>query len=81
VLYGFGKWGCPCLAAWFPRYKSQLETTAQVLEGAAVFYGFAAAGDAKAGNTIQLVSSGLLSPPVAPIHPPPGSLAGTITPK
>lgn len=45
VAYALAKWGCPILSAWWPTHKAALDTTAGYLEGAAVFYGFAAAGD------------------------------------
>lgn len=46
IVYAAAKWGCPLMATWWPAHKSQLEATANILEGAAVFYGFASAGDA-----------------------------------
>lgn len=45
IVYAVAKFGCPLVQVWMPAYKSQLDTTATILEGAAVFYGFAAAGD------------------------------------
>lgn len=51
IIYAVAKWGCPLLATWWPSHKTQLETSASILEGAAVFYGFAAAGDAGAKPT------------------------------
>jgi len=45
IIYALAKWGCPFLSVWFPELKPKLDSSAQVLEGAAVFYGFAAAGD------------------------------------
>jgi hypothetical protein len=50
VTYVAAKYFCPVLAQWFPKVKSQLDFTAQALEGLAVFYGFAMAGDAKASQ-------------------------------
>ncbi len=51
VVYALAKWGCPLVSTWWPSHKAQLETTAGILEGAAVFYGFAAAGDASKSAT------------------------------
>ena len=45
TIYVVAKFGCPILSVWFPDHKAQFETTAGYLEGAAVFYGFASAGD------------------------------------
>jgi hypothetical protein len=56
-LYAIAKWGAPIASTWFPLHKSQIESTAQVLEGAAVFYGFAAAGDGAKSATKQDVSN------------------------
>lgn len=46
LIYGLSKFGCPILTTWFPDHHIQIEQTAAYLEGAAVFYGLAAAGDA-----------------------------------
>lgn len=46
LVYVAAKYLCPILAAWFPSKKPALESTANYLEGLAVFYGFVMAGDA-----------------------------------
>lgn len=53
IIYAGAKWGCPILGTWWPSKKSQLDATAQILEGLAVFYGFAAAGDGAASLSKQ----------------------------
>ena len=45
-LFVLGKWGCPFLATWVPKYKTQLDATSTLLEGAAIWYGFSVTPDA-----------------------------------
>jgi hypothetical protein len=51
VLYAAAKWGCPTLAIWWPSHKAQIDTSANILEGAAVFYMGLSAGDAQKSAT------------------------------
>lgn len=46
IVYALAKFGCPLLQVWFPGHEAQFKSTSELLEGAAVFYGLAAAGDA-----------------------------------
>lgn len=46
VVYGVAAFGCPLLATWWVGHDQQLDATRKTLEALAVFYGFAAAGDA-----------------------------------
>lgn len=45
VAYALAQWGCPLLSTWWPSHKAQIDGSSEILKGAAVFYGFAAAGD------------------------------------
>ena len=45
IAYAVAQWGCPLLSTWWPSHKNQIDASADILKGAAVFYGFAAAGD------------------------------------
>lgn len=46
LVYAIAAFGCPIASIWFPEYKVKLDHTRRILEALAVFYGFAAAGDA-----------------------------------
>lgn len=59
VVYAVAKWGCPLVETWWPSHKAQLEATANILEGAAVFYGFAAAGDSTVSATKKEVAAAI----------------------
>ena len=48
LVYALAKFGVPFLKIWFPNRVAQLDQTANTLEGFAVFYGLAMAGDASA---------------------------------
>lgn len=64
LVYAVSKWGCPLISTWWPSHKAQLETTAGILEGMAVFYGFAAAGDSAKSATkdeVKAVASAIPS--------------------
>lgn len=45
VAYAVATFGCPIAKAWWPSHGDAIDVTAKYLEAAAVFYGFAAAGD------------------------------------
>lgn len=51
VAYAVAKFGLPVLQSWFPGHESAFKTTAESLEGFAVFYGLASAGDAQKSLT------------------------------
>lgn len=48
VIYAFAAFGIPLIATWWPDHQAQLDSSRKTLEALAVFYGFAAAGDAGA---------------------------------
>lgn len=51
LIYAASKFGCPLASTWFPGHKTQIEATAEILQGLSVFYGLAAAGDASKSLT------------------------------
>lgn len=51
IAYAAAKFGVPVLQSWFPGHEAAFKTTAESLEGLAVFYGLAAAGDAQKSLT------------------------------
>jgi hypothetical protein len=47
MIYIAAKYGTQILGVWMPEHKAQFESSADIVEGAAVAYGLIAAGDAK----------------------------------
>jgi len=62
LIYFFAKFGVQVMEVWFQSYSQQLRATAEIIEGAAVFYGLAAAGSGNAplattGEEIKLMKA------------------------
>ncbi len=51
VVYLAVKTGTQLATVWWPDHKDKLETTASIVEGAAVAYGLLAAGDASTSKS------------------------------
>lgn len=58
ILFLATKYGAKILETWWPEHFSQIDQTADLIEGAAVAYGFGAAGDAsKSKKELQAVDA------------------------
>ena len=63
VIYALAAFGLPIIATWWPDYTTKLDSTRKTLEALAVFYGFAAAGDAGANVSGQTPLNTPMEPP------------------
>ncbi len=69
IAYAIAKFGCPLLGVWWPGHDAQLKATEDTLEGLAVFYGLAAAGDAGKSVTKEEAETKFVAKPAETTTP------------